>query len=107
MAAYAYTAVLHEKTQKAILGFPGMKIVSGTINVTNFNGTTPVAITEISSQFKGNYVVQLTPTGTGAYPNIPSWDFTNKTIRFTVGSTGVALADNAAGGTMAFLAIGV
>lgn len=107
MAAYAYTAVLHEKTNKLLGGFPGMKVVSGTVNVTNYNGTTPVAITEISSKFKSNYVVMLTPIGTGAITLDPSWDSTNSTIRFTVTTTGVALADNAAGGTVGFIAIGI
>lgn len=107
MAAYAYTAVLHEKTLKDLKGFPGMRMVSGTVNVTNYNGTTPVAITEISSKFKSNYVVMLTPIGTGAITVDPSWDSTNSTIRFTVTSTGVALADNLAAGTVGFLAVGI
>jgi len=108
MAAYAYTATLDEKTTKELKGFPGMRFVSGTINVTNYNGTTPVAITEITSKFKGAYRVLLTPTGTSFLSMIPSWDATNTTIRFTIISAGVfaQLADNAAGITVNFLAIG-
>lgn len=106
MAAYAYTATLHQKTEKKIGGFPGMIVVSGSINVTNYNGTTPAAIVEITSKFKGPYVVMLTPTGTGAQTLDPSYDHTAGTVRFTVSTTGVALADNVAGGVVDFLAFG-
>lgn len=106
MAAYAYTVVLHQKTAKELKGFPGLRVVSGTINVTNFNGTTPVAITEISSKFKSKFVVILTPIATAAVLLAPAWDSTNNTVRFTTTSTGVALADNAAGALCNFIAIG-
>ncbi len=109
MAAYAYTATVTENKLKLIGGYPGERLVSGTINVTNYNGTTPVAITEITSKFKGSYQVQLTATGTSFVSMIPSWDATNKTIRFTVISAGAfaQLADNAAGITVNFLATGI
>lgn len=107
MAAYAYTIVLHEKVAKPLRGFPGMRLLSGTINVTNFNGTTPVAIAEIVAAFKSNYAVFLTPVATAAVLLAPAWDATNKTVRFTTTSTGVALADNSAGALCNFIAVGI
>ncbi len=109
MAAYAYTATVHQKTSKKMGGFPGMILVSGVISVTNYNGTTPAAIVEITSKFKGPYAVMLENQGTGAQVNNPSWDATAGTIRFTVGSTGAQLADNSnpsTSGTVHFIAIG-
>ena len=105
MAAYTYTINLHQRVAKTLVGSPGMRFISGSINITNYNQTR-AAIAEITSKFKSLYAVQLTPAGIGAKPNIPSWDTTATSIGLTVSNTGVELASDTNPGVFHFLAIG-
>ena len=105
MAAYAYTATMSLKSPKALLGFPGLKAIMGSVDITNYNSTTPVEVTEISQAFKGPYVV--IPVATEFPARNASWDYTAKSFILTVGSTGSELATDQDGGVVHFIALGI
>lgn len=78
MAAYAYTATLTTRVAKKILGFPGVGLVFGSINITNYNQT-KVEVVEISKTFASGLSVVSGGMTSNGYEVV--WDAVNKTFK--------------------------
>lgn len=104
MAAYAYSASLDQTYSQKTGGNQGLRILTGTVDVTNYN-TTQAAITEITSQFKHLYDVQLSISDNGFFGR---WTGTSIEVWEATGNAGAAeeadVDDDA--GVFQFVAIG-
>jgi hypothetical protein len=104
MAAYAYSASLDQSYSEKTGGNKGLRILTGTVDVTNYN-TTNVAVTEISNQFKHLLDVQLSISDNGFFGR---WTGTSIKVFEATGNAGAAeeADDDDDAGVFQFVAIG-
>lgn len=110
MAAYAATVTLNTRVSHRLV--PGLRIVAGEINITNYN-TTVAEITDITKHFRNTPTVILGGVSSGGY--VVNWDTSDKGVKawYPTDETGVN-ADRVAAeaatddtvGTVSFIAIG-
>lgn len=106
MAAYAKTVTLMSPVAKKIAG-TGLSMLTGQINVTNYNPTM-AEITEIIGKFRSQPNVILTGQTSLGYG--ATWDRTSKSVKCwkttTVGSPNIELAADVNAGVVEFIAVG-
>lgn len=110
MAAYAYTASIYTPTPKQLLGYPGMRVLFGEVNITNYNQTTLPEIVEITKKFKSavaSISVVCSGVSNGAVKQLVAWSDADKSFRCYVPTTGVETATDVNVGAVHFIAIGV
>lgn len=105
MAAYAYTAVLDGLHSERIETTGRIGILTGTVDVTNYNSTN-AAISEITGNFRTVFDVQLSISD-GGYGG--SWTGTSIKVWTFPTSAGPAteVADDTDAGVFQFTAIGI
>ncbi len=103
MAAYAATVTLAQPTVHKI---GKLGVLRGSINVTNYNAT-KVAISAITSRFKGVPTVLLGGVSTGGH--LVFWDPATSAVKAfnPAGTLGAESADDLNVGSVAFVAVGV
>lgn len=104
MAVFAYTASLDQSYSEKTGGNKGLRILTGTVDVTNYNSTN-VAVTHISNQFKHLLDVQLSLSDNGY---LGRWTGTSIKCFLLPTSAGPAteLTDDVDAGVFQFVAIG-
>lgn len=88
MAAYAYTATLAQRKVVRIGSNPGLAILSGTIDVSNYNATAKAEITEITGAFKEVYQVILSSVSQNGF--LGYWNGTSIVVFEATGNAGAA-----------------
>ena len=104
MAAFAQTTTIDQRTPFKVPGQPGYKMVTGSINITNYNAIVS-EITEITRNFKSTPRVVL--DGISSNGSLIRWVPASKSIKALVSTTGAEVATDVAVGTVNFIAIGV
>ena len=105
MAAFAQTTTLDQRIPFKVPGQPGYKMVTGSINITNYNATT-TEITAITGLFKTG-APRVIVSGVSSNGSIITWVASTKTIKAYVPSTGAEVASDVAVGTVNFIAFGI
>lgn len=112
MAAYAYTATLIQDRAARLHENVGLALLSGKINVTNYNATTKPVVTEISGRF--GTVTAVTFSGCSDSGHVFRWDDANNKIEcFYADYDAVAdgalieCPDDVDAGECSFIAIGL
>jgi hypothetical protein len=105
MTTYDATVTLSIKSPKRLLGYPGMKVVYGSVDITNYHQT-HAEITDITGLFKTS-AYKVIPSATEKNANIATWNYTDKCVVMTVASTGAELATDQDGGVVDFVAVGI
>lgn len=118
MAAFAQTTTLDQRLPSKMASQPGNKILSGLINITNYN-TTTVEITDITKYFKTTprvvlsgvsslgYLVTWVPATKTVKAWYPTNAITSGTYVTSVAAPGTEVANDVNVGTVNFIAIGV
>lgn len=109
MAAYAATVTLDNRKPEDF--GTGLTLVTGTLDVTNYNSTL-VEITDITSRFRNIYQVVLNSVSDNGFAGV--WDTTGKAVKcFYFDYDGVAdgaaieAADDTDAGSFPFVVIGI
>lgn len=109
MAAYAATVTLNTRVSHRLI--PGLRIIAGTINVTNYNQAV-AEITDITKHFRKDPTVILGGVSSGGF--VVNWDTSDKGVKAwnptdETGTPGDRVAAEAANdatvGTVSFIAI--
>lgn len=106
MAAYAYTIVLSTPTVKKVQGYPGLGMLTGTINITNYNQTTVPEVVEITKKFKTTPNVVCSGVANGAVKELVRWNPADVGFRCYVPTTGAEVATDVNVGSVDFIAFG-
>lgn len=106
MAAYAYTVTNKFPVAKKLLGFFGVKLLVGSIDITNYNAVL-AEVTDISRQFLGTPVVVCSGVSDGAVSQLVRWVPASKSFQCIVPTTGAETADDVDVGAVEFIAIGI
>lgn len=110
MAAYAASVTLKHRVSHRLI--PGMRIIFGSINLSNYN-TTLAEITAITGAFRAAPAVILGGNSSNGY--LVAWDSTSKAVKAwyptqqtasTGNRAGVEVANDVAVGAVDFIAIG-
>lgn len=104
MAAYAQTTTIDQRVPFKVPGQPGYKMITGSINLTNYNATL-AEITAITGKFKAAPRVILEGISSGGH--LVTWVAASKSVKALVSTTGAEAATDVNVGTINFIAIGV
>jgi hypothetical protein len=107
MAAYASTTTLDRPTVQKLAGSRGLAVLTGVVNITNYNQTTLAEITAITGKFRNAPNVVCSGVSNGAVKQLVRWDATAKSFRCYVPTTGVETATDVNVGSVHFQAFGV
>ncbi len=105
MAAYAQTTTLDQRIPFKVPGQPGYKIITGSINLSNYNATL-AEITTITSKFKSG-APRVILGGVSSGGHLVQWVTATKAVKAIVASTGVEAATDVDVGTINFMAMGI
>lgn len=106
MAAYAYTATLDTPVAKRIENH-GFRFLTGKLNITNYNATTKVDVTEITGAFKDlqTVIFGTSDVGFGFQIDISNGEVTAWKATAAGGTVEAATDDDA--GEAHFIAFGI
>lgn len=104
MAAYAQTTTIDQRVPFKVPGQPGYKMLTGSINLTNYNATL-AEITAITGKFKSTPRVVLDGVSSGGH--LVQWVPASKAVKAIVSSTGAEAATDVNVGTINFIAVGI
>lgn len=109
MAAYAATVTIVGNYAKKLVGYPGMGLLHGKVNITNYNSVA-AEITGITSRFKasttGFLTVVCSGVSDGAVKQLVRWSPADKAFKCYVPTTGAETANDVNVGSVDFFAIG-